>query len=243
MKRAIAVFTKVPIAGQVKTRMIPFLTQEQAAELQEYFLLDTLDLAMGINNSETIIAYTPKKALNDLKKRVKAQLKYIPQKGSETSERVYNVFKNLFSEGYTHILLIDADSPTLPQDLLNCAFNALEKNDLVIGPTVDGGCFLIGLKSLYEKIFCDINLGLVNTLHQTIDQGYRLYYVDTWYDIDTYEDLGFLAWHVEYLKKRGLRSPSRTVKFLEKLDRDQFSPFTQNPKFSSIYRKVIRNGV
>ncbi len=222
MKQALIIFTKVPIAGQVKTRLIPSLTPTKAAELQACFLQDILDMASGLRNCDIVVAYTPPEELDLLKDTVEAQeRKFIPQRGKDIGERMCNAFQDAFKMGYERVALIGTDLPTLPLRYLDGAFDLLGSHEIVLGLNADGGYYLIGLKSPENGVFEGIDWGTDRELPQTLSRirqaGLKLACLDMWYDVDTPEDLKFLRTHLEYLKTCGDAVPERTYRFVKRL--------------------------
>jgi len=225
MKQALIVFTKVPIAGLVKTRLIPFLSPTKATELQKCFLVDIIDMASRLKNCDIVVAHIPpdKEAL--LKEIIgvteTSELKFIPQVGTNIGERMCNAFRDVFEMGYERAVLIGTDLPTLPIYYLERAFELLGSCDLVMGLNADGGYYLIGMQSLEKEIFGGVDWGTNRELPQTLlkikQRGFKLACLDMWYDVDTPADLDFLGNHLEYLKTCGDIFPKRTYKFLKRL--------------------------
>jgi len=123
-------------------------------------------------------------------------LKKIPlisQKGSDLGEKMYNAIKWLFSKGYKKISLIGSDSPDLPLTFIIDAFDKLDSYKLIIGPSEDGGYYLIGMNKLYDSIFKDIKWGHDSVLKDTISNanaaGISYFLLPEWYDIDDLNSL------------------------------------------------------
>ncbi len=223
MKQALIIFTKVPIAGRVKTRLISSLTPTKAAELQACFLQDILDMAARVKNCEIVVAYTPPEELDLLKDTVGTQeRKFIPQRGKDIGERMCNAFQDAFKMGYERVALIGTDLPTLPLRYLDEAFDLLWSHEIVLGLNADGGYYLIGLKSPEKGVFEGIDWGTDRELPQTLlrirQAGLKLACLDMWYDVDTPADLKFLRTHLEYLKTCGDAFPERTYRFVKRLN-------------------------
>lgn len=222
MKRALAVFTKVPIAGLAKTRLAPALTLEGAAALYRSFLLDTVALMTRVSRCEAIIAYTPREALQVLRDIVKKPIELMPQSSGDLGSRMHNVFKELFVRGYALAVMIGADLPTLPLSRLRAAFAALERKSVVLGPSLDGGYYLIGLRAPQPELFEGIAWSTDQVLGQTIDRisrlGLEVQCLEPWYDVDTVDDLDFLVSHLRLLMACGRSDlPSQTVDALRRL--------------------------
>lgn len=222
MKRALAVFTKVPIAGLAKTRLAPGLTLEEAAALYRSFLLDTVDLASRVGRCKVIIVYTPQEASQVLPDIVKRPIELMPQSSGDLGGRMSNAFKDLFARGYESAIMIGADLPTLPSRYLRAAFAALERRPVVLGPSLDGGYYLIGLRAPQPELFEGIAWSTNQVLGQTIDRINRLSLevqcLEPWYDVDTADDLDFLVSHLRLLMASGRSDlPRQTANTIRQL--------------------------
>lgn len=222
LKRVLAIFTKVPIAGLAKTRLAPALTLERAAALYRSFLLDTVDLVIRVSDCRAMIAYTPREASQVLRDIVKKPIELMPQSSGDLGSRMSNVFKHLFAWGYESAVIIGADSPTLPLSHLRVAFAALERKPVVLGPNLDGGYYLIGLRAPQPELFKGIAWSTNQVLSQTIERvnqlGLQVQCLEPWYDVDTVDDLNFLVSHLRLLMASGRADlPRQTVDTLGRL--------------------------
>lgn len=223
IKKVIAIFTKVPVAGLAKTRLASALNPEWAAALYRSFLLDTVDLATKVSGSRVMVVYTPRKEGQIIRDIIKKRVKFMAQNSGNLGSRISSAFKHLFMQGYESAIIIGADSPTLPLSRLKAAFAALEKVPLVLGPSLDGGYYLIGLNSQQEELFKGIAWGTNQVLSQTIDRanqlGLHFQCLETWYDIDTVDDLKILVSHLGLLIASGRNDlPRSTVNTLHQLE-------------------------
>src|SRR5213080_2442398 len=155
---ALAVMTKAPQAGRVKTRLVPPLTPEEAAELNKCFLRDTADailIAAGTDTARGIAVYTPVGAEAAYADILPADFSLLPQRGDKFGERLYLALEDLFKCGFASVCLIDSDSPTVPDVNFGHAIELLASSDdrLVLGPSDDGGYYLIGLKRPHWEVF------------------------------------------------------------------------------------------
>src|SRR5260370_22425378 len=162
---ALALMTKAPRAGNVKTRLVPPLTNEEAAQLNRCFLQDT-GAAISVccsgsseANSGPIargVAFdTPVGAESDYADILPADFSLLPQRGENFGERLYFAAEDLFNCGFKSVCLIDSDSPTIPAENFTRAIELLSSpgDRIVLGPCADGGYYLIGLKRLHRKVF------------------------------------------------------------------------------------------
>lgn len=216
LKRVLVIFTKVPIAGLAKTRLAPALTLEGAVALYRSFLLDTVDLVIRVRHCRAIIVYTPREASQVLRDIVKKPIEFMPQSSGDLGSRMSNAFKDLFARGYESAVMIGADLPTLPLSHLRAAFAALERKPVVLGPSLDGGYYLIGLRAPQTELFKGIAWSTNQVLSQTIERvnqlGLQVECLEPWYDVDTVDDLNFLVSHLRLLMVSGRADlPRQTV--------------------------------
>jgi len=186
------IMAKVPIAGTVKTRLEPFLTPEQCAELAECLLLDTVSKAESLQN-QIIIAYTPIEKRDVLLKLLPTQKTLIEQKGANLGDRMFHALNFAFSQNADAVVMIGTDSPTFPPEFIERAFKNLKKTEAVLGKTEDGGFYLIGLRTVRKEIFENVEWSSPKTFRQTVrnikNLGLKLSLLPTWFDVDLPADL------------------------------------------------------
>lgn len=214
MKRAIIIFTRVPIPGQTKTRMMSALTGEQCAKLHGCFLQD---IRKQCEKAEAalFVAYTPEDTDGKLHSLLGEQKEYFEQVGPDLGERMYAAFEKVFSYGYEQCLLIGTDIPELKSQYLKQAFEQLEGNDVVFGRTNDGGYYLVGMKTPRKEVFNIPSYGhsdvWENTLEHLKKSNLSVGYTAPLDDMDTPEDLQKYYEHM--LKDRELQD-SETGQFV-----------------------------
>jgi hypothetical protein len=133
-------------------------------------------------------------------------MKTFDQRGSDLGKKIVNAFRDYFKKGYTDIILIGSDSPTIPKEFMRKAFRALEKNDFVVGPCCDGGMYLVGArKKIESRLFQNIPWDTSDVLNMVLEKLYRyriqFSMLPFWYDVDNIDDFKFLKLHLRYLKK------------------------------------------
>ncbi len=170
--------TKAPRAGHVKTRLIPPLTPEEAAELNSCFLCDsaaTIAKARGAS-ARGIGVYTPVGSEVAYIGVLPPDFELLPQRGDGFGERLAFAAEDLFRCGFSSICLIDSDSPTIPADVYAQAVELLSRpNDhVVLGPSDDGGYYLIGLKRNHPELFEQIDWSTERVLAQTKKRAQEL---------------------------------------------------------------------
>lgn len=186
--------TKVPRAGNVKTRLQPFLSPEQCRRLAEAFLFDALDKVRNLCD-RLIIAFAPATEKDYFAGLFFEHLFLIEQRGANLGEKMSNAFECAFRRNSdASALLIGTDSPTFPVEFIERAFTALEsKAETVLGKSEDGGFYLIGLRKTTPRLFEYIQWSSPLVYEQTtrnIGQlKINLRLIPEWYDVDAPDDL------------------------------------------------------
>ncbi len=196
---ALIIFAKAPIPGQVKTRLCPPLTPDEAATLHGSFVLDTLERSKAAVATlklplDRFLACAPSSALVFFKIMEERQgVKLIDQVGDDLGARMNQAFETMFGLGYKRALIVGTDVPTLPLDQYQQALALLETNDLVLGPALDGGYYLIGLKGTAPDLFTGIPWSTDQVLSLTQEKatkiGLKTALISPWRDIDTLDDV------------------------------------------------------
>ena len=197
MRFAVSIMAKAPRAGEVKTRLCPPLSTGEAAELYRCFLLDKIEQVGALKKASAAIAYTPDDGRPFFEEFAPGFL-LIPQRGADLGFRLANNFEQLLAQGYTGALAIDSDTPTLPTHFLEQALDLMTtpEIDLVLGPSDDGGYYLIGLRKLYRELFEAMAWSTADVIPETIRRaetmGLNVASLPLWFDVDTAEDLNRL---------------------------------------------------
>lgn len=219
-QRAIAIFAKCPIGGQVKTRLIPVLGSARATDLARSFLLDAVELARRVDSADVFVFYTPQDQLQVFEDLVSPSVGLIPQSGDDLGARMSSAINELSLRGYEFAALIGTDLPTLPLNRLESAMDTTRS--VVLGPSWDGGYYLIGLRSHYPQLFEQIEWSTTKVLGQTLDRvgalGLDVECLEPWYDVDTPDDLNLLMSHLRLLLASGKADlPRHTVHLLSQM--------------------------
>ena len=158
MVPVIIVMVKAPIAGFVKTRLTPVLSQSDAASLAVCFVKDIVNSVQRMIPN-VVIAFTPYEGLAVLERSLPKQLLWFAQKGNDLGERLNSAITHAHDLGFNPIIVLGADSPTIPASFIETALNVLLRGetDVVLGPTTDGGYYLIGLNGLQPELFQNIS--------------------------------------------------------------------------------------
>ncbi len=198
---ALAVMAKAPRAGKVKTRLAPPLTLEQAAAINVCFLRDTTENIAAVSSggrAAGVISYTPigDEALFD--NLLPAEFALIPQRGEGFGERLLATAEDILACGYGSVCLIDSDSPTVPAAVFEMAVAELERpgDRVVVGPSHDGGYYLIGLKRAHGEVFANINWSTATVFEETMAAAraatIEIVVLPLWYDVDDAASLSVL---------------------------------------------------
>lgn len=200
------IFTRYPEPGRTKTRLIGTLGARGAADLQRQMTEWTVRIAQAVRavrETDIEICFTGGDE-QKMRQWLGASLEYRRQAGQDLGERMANAFQSGFAEGYRSIVLIGTDCPELTADILDKAFGLLEQHDVVIGPTQDGGYYLIGMTDAYPQVFAQIPWGTDAVLEKTLDAlrsiGVAWGLTDKLRDVDEPEDL--IVWPPQRLTRR-----------------------------------------
>lgn len=187
---ALGIMTKAPRAGEVKTRLQPPLSAEEAAALNVCFLRDTATaISRAGELTQGIAIYTPAGGERDYESILPKDFLFLLQRGSDFGDRLSNATADLLQAGFAACCLIDSDSPTVSADVFREAASALrDKADVVLGPTDDGGYYLIGSKKLHCELFQKIDWSTERVLEQTLrratESGLSVHLLPKFFDVD-----------------------------------------------------------
>jgi rSAM/selenodomain-associated transferase 1 len=229
---ALAIMAKAPRPGKVKTRLSPPLTPEQAATINTCFLMDTTTNIGGLAEQGAcagVISYTPIGDEHLFEGLLPKGYRLVPQRGDGFGERLLTTVQDLLACGFASVCLIDSDSPTVPTETFVMAVDALHKSGdrIVLGPSHDGGYYLIGMKRSHPEIFEDITWSTASVFAETVAAvrriGVELVTLPLWYDVDDVDTLAILRAEVidelkpTFTSLRGFPA-EQTRSFLKELD-------------------------
>mgnify|MGYP001328469892 CR=1 FL=1 len=196
---ALVIFAKAPIPGEVKTRLCPPLTPDEAATLHGSFVLDMLERTkLAVAKLQLpfhrYLACTPSSDLVFFKIMEERQgVRLLDQVGEDLGRRMHRIFLDLFAKGYEQVIIVGTDVPTLPLSVYQEAFAMLGRSDMVLGPALDGGYYLIGLKQPAEQLFTGVPWSTDQVLAVTQQNakalGLSVGLTTLWRDVDTITDL------------------------------------------------------
>jgi uncharacterized protein len=214
--RLIILFIKAPLPGSVKSRLAAGIGPEAAAHLYRRFILDTVDVLVETGYGVRI-CYFPPDAAGLVAEMVGREWALLPQAGADLGERMANAFHDVFSAGYERAVLVGSDIPELNHAIITEAFDALERNDAVLGPAADGGYYLIGFRkeSMAPGAFHGIAWSTAAVFEETKRileaESLRVHVLPMLHDMDSAEDLKAF-WE----RNRCGNRTSRALEYIEK---------------------------
>jgi rSAM/selenodomain-associated transferase 1 len=218
---ALVIFAKAPVVGQVKTRLCPPLSATEATELARCFLFDVIARAVTLSAARVYVAFTPPESEHIFRALLPFPIEYVPQRGDSLGEREVNIFIDLLQRENSCVVLIGSDIPTLPIEHIQEAFMLLKDSrcDAVLGPSSDGGYYLVGARAAHRALFENITWSTASVLAETLAQAHRhglsVSLLPSWYDVDEQEDLRRLVSDLE--KPAESNRALRTREFLTQL--------------------------
>jgi hypothetical protein len=220
--RTLVVMAKAPRLGTVKTRLAQSLSDEAVTELYCCLLEDTLALGRSLGDVEVAIM-CPESDVDELARLAGMPLagkpaSVVAQQGEGLAAGLTSVFA-YFAEGHQRLIIaFNSDSPHLPRSVLEDAFESLAAHDVVVGPTHDGGYYLVGAKAPHPTLFAGDGMGTSSALERLLARARALElsvgFAAPFYDIDVADDLTRLA---EELRLAPARAP-RTAAWLKGWD-------------------------
>lgn len=211
MNDAVICFTRVPKAGKTKTRLMGYLTGEQCAQLHWAFLRDLSDIYARMN-ADLFVAHTTDTDW-ELLKPLFPEAQFFVQEGEGLGQRMHHALSKVLSMGYDRCILTGSDLPLLTDTHLRSGFYGLVQADIVLGPTTDGGYYLVGAKEPCPFLFENQTYGCASVFDNAVAAAKAasktVYTAASCDDVDTPEDLQQLL--------RVLNSASYTAAYLRKL--------------------------
>ncbi|SRR6266511_3175663 len=192
MRRALVIVAKAPRPGRAKTRLVPPLSPAEAAALSGAFLLDTIETGLSLAWERiSLIHPAGQDDAARLSAFVPSAVTLCAQHGAGLGDALRGAFADHFAQGFERVVLIDSDSPTLPARLLDAACAGLADHDVTIGPTADGGYYLLGLRGRHDALFDEIGWSTPSVYRQTLRRAavLRVQTLPEWYDVDMPDDL------------------------------------------------------
>ena len=210
--RVLVIMAKAPRPDGVKTRLVPTLSPSEVISFYGCLLEDTLMLARSLGDVEVAIM-CPESDVSELARFVGREVSIVAQKGAGLAAGLTSVFA-CFTRDQRRTIAFNSDSPHLPPSVLEDAFQTLAAHDVVVGPTHDGGYYLIGAKASHPLLFAHDGMGTSSALERLLSRARALdlsvALADPFWDVDVAEDLSRLA---RELRLDSARAP-RTARWL-----------------------------
>ena len=190
--RTLVIMAKAPKPGMVKTRLTESLPSPAVTALYRCLLEDTLALATSLPSVEVAVM-CPESDQDELTALLGSTVQVVAQKGEGLAAGLASVFRHFTAFGRQHVIAFNSDSPHLPPSVLERAFEILAANDVVVGPTHDGGYYLVGAKAAHPALFESDRMGTRSALDRLLTRTKVLElstgFTESFYDIDVSNDL------------------------------------------------------
>jgi uncharacterized protein len=207
--RLLVIMAKAPKPGAVKTRLTPRLSLQAVTAFYRCLLDDTLALARSLVGVEIAIM-CPDSDVNELASLTGQGVRVVAQKGEGLAAGLTSVFAHFVEGSQRRIIAFNSDSPHLPRSVIEEAFEILRAHDLVVGPTDDGGYYLVGAKASHPTLFSGGGMGTSSALERLLSRARVLElsvgFEDPFYDIDVADDLIRLAAELQRAPARAPRT-------------------------------------
>ncbi len=209
--RVLVIMAKAPRPGAVKTRLAPSLSPADVTALYCCLLDDTLALARSLKLGDVEVAIMcPESDVTELAQLAGNETTIVAQKGEGLAAGLTSVFAHFAVPGRQRVVAFNSDSPHLPASVLGSAFEALIGHDVVVGPTHDGGYYLVGAKAAHPALFDGDGMGTKSALDALLARARGLQlsvgFTDPFYDIDVEGDLTRLAAELRLAPARAPRT-------------------------------------
>jgi uncharacterized protein len=194
--RTLVIMAKAPKPGMVKTRLMERLPSPAVTALYRCLLEDTLALAKSLTGVEVAVM-CPEPDQDELAQLIGNAVPVVAQKGEGLAAGLTSVFRHFTAVGVQHVVAFNSDSPHLAPAVLRGAFEILATHDVVVGPTDDGGYYLVGAKATYPSLFEGDGMGTKSALDRLLARTKELRlstgFTEAFYDIDVPGDLILLG--------------------------------------------------
>ncbi len=217
------VYLKNPVPGEVKTRLQARYSPEQTADLYRAFILDTIQMVQTVEADRYFAAYTPSDSKDQINELIPQGWDLTPQSEGNLGSRMARSLQTSIDSGADKTILVGTDIPSLPRDHVVSAIDRLDNSDIVLGPTADGGFYLIGTRVSPPDIFSEVEWSTNMVFQQTAlgiqTKGLDLGLVPAWRDVDTPEDLDGLVTRARASGPEAELKLSHTLKVFDQFKR------------------------
>jgi rSAM/selenodomain-associated transferase 1 len=194
--RTLVIMAKAPRPGMVKTRLSQSLPSPAVTALYRCLLADTVALAKSLTSVELAVM-CPESDKEELAALLCNTVHIVAQKGGGLAAGLTSVFRYFTAAGRQHVVAFNSDSPHLAPSVLDSAFEILATHDVVVGPTHDGGYYLVGAKVAHPSLFDGDGMGTSSAFDRLLTRTKLLElstaFTEPFYDIDVADDLIRLA--------------------------------------------------
>ena len=216
---AVILFARDPILGQVKTRLNSFLDDETILKLYKCFLEDSLAKIQQVGNADCFVGISHENNSGFFNKLESFDMTLFSQQGKDLGDKMRRAFIDRFMQGYNKVVIIGSDSPSLPVSYIDKALDS--ERDLVLGPSIDGGYYLIAMRGKVFEVFSGVDWGTDKVLYETLqlvkEGSFSFDLLPVWYDVDLPEDLKFLKTHLLLITQAGLSDGGMTKSILDEI--------------------------
>jgi rSAM/selenodomain-associated transferase 1 len=207
-ERALIIMAKAARPGHVKTRLAASMPAEAVVDLYRCMIEDTLDLARSVS-TDAVAIVCPASDIADLAGWLPA-IEIVGQQGNGLAAGLSSAFRIFIDRGFRRVVALDGDSPQLPPETIDKAFLLLDGVDVVVGPTTDGGYYLVGSKTVQPELFHTQGMGTGSAFDSLTAHarglGLQVGLTDTCFDVDEAEDLARLARELRSFPHRAPRT-------------------------------------
>jgi uncharacterized protein len=207
----LVIMAKAPRPGTVKTRLARSLPLAEVTDLYRCLLADTIALGKSLDGVQVALM-CPEADVEDIAQATGNSIPVVSQNGRGLAAGLTTVFAHFSAAGAQRIVAFNSDSPHLPAAILETAFHSLTSSDVVVGPTQDGGYYLVGAKASHPGLFAAGAMGTTNAYDALLSRvrslNLSVSLIDSFYDIDEFSDLGQLSEEL-------LRSPEKAPRTAE----------------------------
>jgi uncharacterized protein len=207
--RTLVIMAKAPKPGTVKTRLMESLPARAVTALYRCLLEDTLALATSLTSVEVAVM-CPEADQDELARLLDNTVQVVAQKGEGLAAGLTSVFRHFTAAGRQHVIAFNSDSPHLAPSVLHSAFEILATHDVVVGPTHDGGYYLVGAKAAHPALFENDPMGTRSALDRLLTRTKVLElstgFTERFYDIDVANDLILLALELQLAPAKAPRT-------------------------------------
>ena len=199
MKKKLIIFTRYPVAGHTKTRLIPTLGAAEAADLQRWMSERTIQTALKLTSESSIAVeiHYASGSLAQMQNWLGPDRNYREQGHGNLGDKMSQAIAVSFEEGYQQVMIIGSDCPSLSPQIITQGFTSLTDHDMVLGPAKDGGYYLIGLTRPCPELFKNRPWGskllLADTIAAAQQLALKFYLLEELADVDRPEDLNYFS--------------------------------------------------